>query len=94
MTGVQTCALPISRIASLVATPRYAWQLRWADGAGASLELDLGRDAPEAVEQRLARFIAAYPDTVGRLQRSPGTVRHVDLRYPNGFALRVAGWKG
>lgn len=82
------------RIASLVMTPRFAWQLRFADGGGGSLALDLGRDSPEPVEQRLARFIAAYPDTVGRLQRSAGTVRHVDLRYPNGFALRVAGWKG
>jgi len=81
-------------IAALVLTPRYAWQLRFADGAGGSLELDLGRDGAEPVELRLARFVAAYPDTIGRLQRAAGAPRHVDLRYPNGFALRVAGWKG
>jgi cell division protein FtsQ len=81
-------------IAALVLTPRYAWQLRFADGAGGGLELDLGRDGAEPVEQRLARFVAAYPDTLGRLQRAAAASRHVDLRYPNGFALRVAGWKG
>jgi cell division protein FtsQ len=82
-------------IAAIVLTPRYAWQLRLAGG----LELELGRDGAEPAEQRLARFVAAYPESLGRL---PGRAaadgadiqRHVDLRYPNGFALRVAGWKG
>jgi hypothetical protein len=27
-------------------------------------------------------------------QGAAAPARHVDLRYPNGFALRVAGWKG
>lgn len=68
-------------------TPRHAWQLRLASG----LNLELGRDAAEPVEQRLARFVAAYPDSLARLGRR---FEHVDLRYPNGFALRVAGLKG
>lgn len=76
----------------VVLTPRHAWQLQTAGG----LDLELGRDSAEPVEQRLARFVAAYPESVGRLsQAAAGTTRrHVDLRYPNGFALRVAGWKG
>jgi cell division protein FtsQ len=81
---------------SVVLTPRHAWRLRMASG----LELELGRDGAEPVEARLARFVAAYADSIGRLPRSAageagGAVspRHVDLRYPNGFALRVAGWK-
>jgi len=81
-------------IAAIVLTPRHAWQLRLADG----LSLELGRDGAEHVEQRLARFVAAYPESLGRLpQRAAAGAdaqRHVDLRYPNGFALRVAGWKG
>jgi len=84
-------------LASVVLTARHAWRLRMADG----LELELGRDGAEPVEARLARFVAAYADSIGRLPRSAagataGAVspRHVDLRYPNGFALRVAGWKG
>ena len=80
-------------LVSVVLTPRHAWQLRTAAG----LELELGRDGAEPVEARLARFVAAYADSIGRLPRPAAGAeppRHVDLRYPNGFALRVAGWKG
>jgi len=75
----------------VVLSARYAWQLRLSGG----LSLELGRDAAEPVEQRLERFVAVYPESLGRLpQRAPADHRFVDLRYPNGFALRVAGWKG
>lgn len=71
-------------------TPRHAWRLRLASG----LQLELGRDGAEPVEQRLERFVAAYPDSLARLARkAAGEPQHVDLRYPNGFALRVAGWR-
>ncbi len=79
----------------VVLTPRYAWQLRLAGSENRGLNLELGRDGAEAVEQRLARFVAAYPESIGRLpRRAAAEHRYVDLRYPNGFALRVAGWKG
>ena len=70
----------------VVLTARYAWQLRLASG----LHVMLGRDA-DAAESRLKRFVDAYPATLGRLAR-----RHdyVDLRYPNGFALRVPELRG
>ena len=79
----------------VVLTPRHAWQLKLASG----LTLELGRDGAETVEARLARFVAVFPETLGRLARRdpsnlPAHFTHVDLRYPNGFALRVAGWKG
>ena len=79
----------------VVLTQRYAWQLRLAGARNnAALHLELGRDGAEAVEQRLERFVAAYPESLGRLQPRADAARNVDLRYPNGFALRVAGWKG
>ena len=79
----------------VVLTPRYAWQLRLAGGRNGGLNLELGRDGAEPVEQRLARFVAAYPDSLGKLPaRAAAEFRSVDLRYPNGFALRVTGWKG
>jgi cell division protein FtsQ len=82
-------------VVALVLTPRYAWQLRLSGGESGGLNLELGRDGAEPVEQRLARFVGAYPASVGRLpHRATAEQRHVDLRYPNGFALRVAGWKG
>jgi cell division protein FtsQ len=70
----------------VVLTTRHAWQLHLASG----LDIELGRDGNDGIEQRLARFVAAYPESLGKLARK---YEHVDLRYPNGFALRVAGWK-
>ncbi len=65
---------------------RLAWQLRLENG----LVLQLGRDATrDPVAERLARFVEAYPRTLGKLGQR-GEMR-VDLRYPNGFALRVPG---
>lgn len=74
-----------AQIRQLVLTPRYAWQLQLSSG----LEIVLGRDAQrDAVEARLARFVESYPQTLAKIKRSH---EHVDLRYPNGFALRVPG---
>jgi cell division protein FtsQ len=66
----------------VVLTPRYAWQLRLKNG----LHLMLGRDG-DLAEARLARFVAVHDKTLGRIARRH---EYVDLRYPNGFALRVA----
>ena len=71
----------------VVLTPRHAWQLRLASG----MQLELGRDGAEPVEQRLERFVTAYPASLGQLGRSK--FERVDLRYPNGFALRISGLK-
>jgi cell division protein FtsQ len=60
---------------------RRAWALRSSDG----YFLELGRQDMSA---RLARFVAGYEKAVAQLR--PGTYR-VDLRYPNGFAVRVPG---
>ena len=70
----------------VVLTPRYAWQLRLSSG----LHIMLGRDA-EVAEARLRKFVHVYPETLGRVAR---TLEYVDLRYPNGFALRVPELKG
>ncbi len=74
--------------ARVVLTPRHAWQLRLATG----LQVELGRDGPEPVEQRLERFVGAYAALLGQLGRA--RFERADLRYPNGFALRITGWKG
>ena len=60
---------------------RRAWQLKLDDG----YVLELGR---ADLTERLARFTAVYARTVALLP--PGAYR-VDLRYPNGFALRMPG---
>lgn len=66
-------------------SPRYSWQLRLSSG----LALQLGRDSDkDRVADRLTRFVSVYPVTLGQLVRK---LDYVDLRYPNGFALRVPG---
>jgi cell division protein FtsQ len=58
---------------------RRAWQVRLEGGP----TLVLGR---EDIEARLARYIDAHERTVGTLARR---IEYVDLRYPNGFAVRI-----
>lgn len=66
-------------------TPRLAWQMKLASG----MVLNMGREQPKApLSGRLQRFIETYPDTIGKLTVPP---EMVDLRYPNGFAMRFAG---
>jgi cell division protein FtsQ len=60
-------------------SPRRAWQIRLDTG----LVIELGR---EHIESRLERFIAVYDRTIHSLQRK---LDYVDLRYPNGFAVRI-----
>lgn len=62
-------------------TPRRAWQITLDDGT----TLELGR---EALEARLGRFVAVYPRTLAPLARK---IEVVDLRYANGFAVRIPG---
>jgi cell division protein FtsQ len=63
---------------------REAWQVRLDDG----VLLELGRDQPRhPLTERLNRFTSHYAAVRSRLQ----TVGTVDLRYPNGFALRPKG---
>lgn len=66
-------------------SPRLAWQLKLENG----MFVDLGREQPKSpVGVRLARFIEVYPESAGKRATRPAVV---DLRYPNGFAMRVAG---
>jgi cell division protein FtsQ len=70
------------RIGQVVLTPRHAWELRCDNG----LVIALGR---EQVDARLERFVAVYGRTLAKL----GTpVNYVDLRYGNGFAVRMQGF--
>ena len=73
-------------------SPRRAWRLRLTNG----MQLALGREQADA---RLARFIAVYPRLFGAqpatqalaaaAASAPITPATVDLRYPDGFAVRM-----
>jgi cell division protein FtsQ len=66
-----------SPLVELRLTPRGAWQATLASG----LALELGRNDMEA---RIARLASVWPE----LQAHAAAPSHIDLRYPNGFALR------
>jgi cell division protein FtsQ len=70
-------------ITQVVLNPRRAWELRFRNGSVAAL----GR---EQVEERLERFAEAYNRTLARLGSPPA---YVDLRYSNGFAVRMLSGK-
>jgi cell division protein FtsQ len=59
-------------------SPRRAWRLHLEAGT----VVELGR---EQMEARLERFVRVHDRTSGQLNPQP---HHVDLRYPNGFAVR------
>jgi cell division protein FtsQ len=85
-----TALLPLGlAVAELRLSPRRAWQVV-ATGAAGTLTIEMGRDEPGA---RLARFIGAYARTIAALARAGTRVEHVDLRYRNGFAARIPGFK-
>ncbi len=71
------------RLARLSLSERRSWEILLDDG----MTIELGRDN---VEPHLADFAALYSRTVGRLA---GRIDYVDLRYENGFAVRVPGLK-
>jgi len=70
-------------------SPRGGWQLA-ATSEGGTLSIALGRDEPAV---RLERFVAAYGRTIGALARAGTRIEYVDMRYRNGFAARVPGFK-
>jgi cell division protein FtsQ len=74
---------PIARtVRVLGVSPRLALQLTLDDGT----TVKLGREQAGApVRERLARFVEFYPSILAVAGKRPEIV---DMRYPNGFALR------
>ncbi|MEI7968978.1 MAG: cell division protein FtsQ/DivIB [Betaproteobacteria bacterium] len=71
---------PIGReVSEIRVSERRAWTVRLQDG----MTLELGR---EQVAKRMATFAAMYASSIATLREPPPVV---DLRYPNGFAVRV-----
>lgn len=67
------------QIRSVRLSERRAWRLDLDDGT----VIELGR---HGVVERLSSFVSVYGRSVAALE---GRIRYVDLRYVNGFAVRV-----
>ena len=64
---------------------RYAWMVKLDNG----MTVELGREQTRTtLKERVARLVAVYPQLVARLQ---DRIQNVDMRYPNGLALRASG---
>lgn len=63
---------------------RGSWCARLHNGA----EIEIGRGTPEELQARVQRFIGTLPQLT---ERYAGALQSVDLRYPNGYALRIRG---
>ena len=64
---------------------REAWQLTLVDG----VVIELGREQAKAsLAERVARFVTYYPRVKNELQ-AERSVEVVDMRYPNGFAMKA-----
>ena len=84
----QTLAVEFKRLGlgidRLELSERGGWRAKLDSGA----DIELGRGEPQELLARVHRLTT----TIGQLtQRYPGAVEAVDLRYPNGYALRMRG---
>ena len=68
----------------LALNERGSWRATLDSGA----RVELGRGTPQDITARVQRFTATLSQLT---QRYPGALESVDLRYPNGYALRVRG---
>lgn len=70
---------------ALYLSGRYAWTVKLNNG----MTIELGREQNRAMlKDRVNRFIRIYPQLVANLQ---DRIESVDMRYPNGLALKVNG---
>ncbi|MFA7505855.1 MAG: cell division protein FtsQ/DivIB [Burkholderiaceae bacterium] len=67
---------------SVSMSARRAWRMQLDDGT----VLLLGRERSKSIDSRIARWVDAYPITTERLGHRAGVI---DMRYPNGFAIRA-----
>jgi cell division protein FtsQ len=66
-------------------TDRYAWSVKLNNG----MTVELGREQTKTtLKDRVSRLVSIYPQLVARLQNR---IESVDMRYPNGLALKAEG---
>ncbi|NKI72077.1 FtsQ-type POTRA domain-containing protein [Collimonas pratensis] len=67
---------------------RYAWTVKLDNG----MTVELGREQNKTtLKDRVARLVQIYPQLLSRLQNR---IESVDMRYPNGLALKASGMTG
>ena len=74
-------------VESLELTARGGWRVQMVEGAS----MELGRGELTEVRARIERFVRTIESVTSRYGRSVSDVETVDLRYADGYALRIRG---
>jgi cell division protein FtsQ len=74
-------------VQSLLLTPRGNWQVELDNGA----VVELGRGMPAEVASRTQRFVQTVTQVASRYSRTPEALVSADLRYGEGYALKLRG---
>ncbi len=81
---LQPVLKPLGEIDTLKLTARGSWSVDLDKDA----HIELGRGTPEELLARADRFVRTLPE----VQRTwPAPLAHADLRYPEGYALKLRG---
>lgn len=64
-----------------------SWQVKLDNGA----DIELGGGSEQQVLQRMQRFVRTLPQITQQYQRTAEALEYADLRYPDGYALRLRG---
>lgn len=71
----------------LVLRDRGSWYVKLENEA----LIEIGSGTPEEVLQRIQRFVRTLPQITQPYQRNSDALEYADLRYPDGYALRLRG---
>lgn len=74
-------------VQALTLTPRGNWQAELDNGAA----VELGRGTPAEVTARAQRFVQTVTQVASRYGRTPEALVSADLRYGEGYALKLKG---
>lgn len=74
-------------IDALVLRDRGSWLVQLENGAS----IELGGGNEQEVLQRIQRFVRTLPQIAQQYQRTADALEYADLRYPDGYALRLRG---
>ena len=64
-----------------------SWQVKLDNGA----DIELGGGSEQQVLQRMQRFVRTLPQITQQYQRTAEALEYADLRYADGYALRLRG---
>jgi len=82
--ALKSVLAPLGEVTSLRLTERGSWSVVLSSEA----TIELGRGSTAEVRQRTERFVRTLPT----LQHQyPAALMHADLRYPEGYAVKLRG---